>query len=410
MKKWIIFVGIIPALLFGFLHVRNARKQYLKTETYIKFLKKEVYLSKLHSPIRGWMKEQIEDDFSEYQSKGFGLKQVEATYAQVKRYSPMFVRYRIINKQLYRYFPDGESISLQDNTTERAIKTILQCTSLPDMDFVISYFDGITLQDRYFDDLTADLQAPVFFPAKVEGVPHVVLIPDWRSIGEWWISDIKSIQKRVGLFSWNQKKNFALWRGSLTKPIRRKLCELSLHYPEYLDAKFFNLEYPKEEDLQYLGDRVSWEEFLECKYLPLMDGVVCAAPAFQWRLLSYSVIFKHDSNEIQWFYRPLKPYLHYVPVKADLSNLIEQFNWAKEHDNECKEMAEKAALFAKENLMYEDVLEYFTRVLLRYSSLQKNQDPIIVGNGWVNIQKRESMRVKAKKENFKGYTIHPTPY
>src|SRR3990167_7953033 len=126
-----------------------------------------------------------------------------------------------------------------------------------------------------------------------------------------------------------------------------------------------------------MGERSPWQEVLACKYLPYVDGVMCASPALQWRLLSGSVTFKPDSSEIQWFYRALKPYVHYFPVKNDLSDLIEKIQWAKEHDAECKAIAEKAHQFAKENLLCADVLNYLAFVLNRYGSSQELDSKIL---------------------------------
>jgi len=366
------------------------------------------------------MKEQIDEDFLPFKTAGITQKKINATLAKIreKHSSPMIVRYRIMNNRLYRYFFEGEPISLTDNSTELALKTLLESIGLPDMDFILSFFDGITLDDHYLE-VSEHLQAPVFFSAKVMNTPHVILIPDWRSIGLWWISDIKHVQSRINAFPWEKKKEFAIWRGSLTKSIRRKLCQLSKLFPDHLDAKFNfenNPQIKKELEQEGLfGNRVSWEEFLECKYLPVMDGVVCAAPAFQWRLLSQSVIFKPDSKEIQWFYRDLQPYIHYIPIKSDLSDLIEKLDWAKKHDAECKQIADRAYQFAKESLMYEDVLLYFTQVLMRYAKLQAIDASQIAKEirenpRWVCIQYREKLKKEAQKQHMKGYFPQATPF
>lgn len=420
MKKIIPFLAVLGLVCLGYWQIRSERKSHLKKETYIRALKKNIFAQKLRSPLPRWMQEQIDEDFRPFESIGICKKKVDATWAKIREThsSSMVVRYRILNHRLYRYFPKGEPISLEDNSTELSLKTLFECAKLPDMDFILSFFDGINPDEDYFK-VSEDLQAPVFFSAKVLNTPNVILIPDWRSIGHWWISDIKHIQSRVGKFPWEQKKNFAVWRGSLTKPIRRKLCQISKIYPAYLDAKFNSEGDPelKEELIQegLFGDRISWEEFLECKYLPLMDGVVCAAPAFQWRLLSNSVILKPDSNEVQWFYRDLKPFVHYIPVKSDLSDLIEKLDWAKEHDSECKEIASRAAQFAKESLMYEDVLLYFFQLLTRFAKLQmidskQIEQEIKDDPCWVCIQHRKELKKKAEKEGMKGYFPFGTPF
>ena len=42
---------------------------------------------------------------------------------------------------------------------------------------------------------------------------------------------------------------------------------------------------------------------------------------------------KQDSEYYEHFYRQMKPNKHYIPVKHDLSDLIEKIKWAKANDD-----------------------------------------------------------------------------
>lgn len=410
MKRLIIGSLILVAAVGSVILVegkRVARHLYLREETMLRHLKKEPFLTKTPSP---WMLEQIEEDFQKIQM--ISKEALEEVFTSIKELSPMLVRYRIVNNELYRYFVEGEPISLVDNSTEKAIKTITQRTELPDMDFIVSYFDGYP-----FNQAPSDLKAPILVSAKLKNTPNGILIPDWRSIGHWWMSDIKAIKKAQK--PWEKKRPFALWRGGLTNLLRFNLCKLSFEFPEILDARLSS--HPADPELKkqveeegLMGNRSSWDEFLSCKYLPYVDGVMCAAPALQWRLLSGSLTFKPESDEIQWFYRSLEPNVHYVAVKKDLSDLIEKIVWAKEHDNECRQIAERASCFAKENLMYSDVLNYFALVLKRYGSHQQLVNNELIKEirndpRWVKIQCRRSLCGLAKRSNMLGYCKEGTP-
>jgi hypothetical protein len=363
------------------------------------------------------MQEQISEDFQDFEEKGIAKNQIDATFAQIRKNlpTPFIIRYRILNNELYRYFQTDEAISLEDTSTELAIKTLLQWISLPDIDFILSFYDGIRPNHTFFHTSSKELQAPLLISAKIKDTPYAVLIPDFRSIGHWWISDIKHVKSKAPSFPWDKKKEFAIWRGTFNREERLKLCRLSILYPDYLDAKF-NLPIgdPELEKEGLMGKTVSWEDFLECKYLPYIDGYMTAAPALQWRLLSNSVTFKPETNEIQWFYRALRPYVHYIPVKRDLSDLIDQLDWAKLHDPECKQIADESTDFALKNLMYEDVLLYLHAVLSRYASLQKidskelkrevKSDP-----RWVNIHYRKYLRQAAEEKKMCGYAPGSSP-
>lgn len=410
-------LSFLSLLYVGWSQWREEKKRYLKKETYFKHLKKDVFLSKLARPIPNWMEDQLQEDFQDFEDKGIGKDQIDATFAQIQTVlpTPFIIRYRILNNELYRYFRPGELITLEDISTELAIKTLLQCTSLPNVDFIISFYDGIRPNHIFFHTPMKEQQAPLLISAKIRGTPYAVLVPDFRSIGHWWISDIKHVKSRMDQFPWDKKKEFAIWRGTCNREERLNLCRLSILYPQYLDAKFnLPMDNPQLEKEGLMGETVPWESFLECKYLPYVDGYMTAAPALQWRLLSNSVTFKPETDEIQWFSRVLEPYVHYVPLKTDLSDLIEKFDWAKLHDSECRQIAYESTQFALNNLMYEDVLLYLHAVLNRYASLQKIDFSEVEGemgadSRWVNIQYRKNLLKEAKRHQMSGYLSGAEP-
>jgi hypothetical protein len=421
MKKLVFFIllsfAVFPFPYLAFHHWKHQKNQFLSKETYLKNLNKSILLNKLKMSPPSWMREQILEDFQDYQEKSISSKNITSTFQQIQKTlgpNSQFVRYRVFRNELYRYFPENEPISLKDNSTEKALKTILVSTSLPDLDFIISFNDGIWPHDQYYLTKNIEEQAPLLVSAKIIGMHHTILIPDWRSIGAWWIADSKAILAKKDLVSWEKKKEMAIWRGGLTNPHRQDLCQLSFQFPDYLDARI-SLGETRPVDQKFIGNRLSWEELMRYKYLPYMDGVMCASPALQWRLLSGSLTFKPDSSEIQWFYRALRPFVHYVPIKADLSDLIEKLEWAKTHDAECKQIASQASQFALGNLLYPEVLFYFYQVLQTYASLQistpsETETELLTDARWVSIQKRAVLKKEAKQLQMHGYTNKSTPF
>jgi hypothetical protein len=418
---------ILPLIAIGgwFWHRASLEKLYLKTETMVLKIDPKSFQKKLNaSPL--WMKEQIDGDFKE--TSNISKEKVDATYSQIQKILPpsassYVVRYRIVDGRLYRYFPKHEPISIPDNSTEIALKTLLRLIKFNDLDWIVSFFDAAPIYNTPDIHLTPsrDLQAPVLVPAKQPELPYCVLIPDGRSIGDWWFGNIKHIlQAKRTSPSWEQKKNMAIWRGGMTNPIRIELCRVSNLHPDLIDAKInYFSKLSEREWLEQLGvfqeGRLEWKDFLEYKYLPAADGVMCAAPAVQWRLLSGSAMLMQEMCGIQWFYRAIQPYIHYIPVKADFSDLVEKLVWAQSHDAECKKIAEASSDFAMKNLMYDDVLLYVGLVLKKYSSLQvlnreelKNEirnDP-----RWIDITNRAPIRKQAEIAKGEGYMPGPSPY
>jgi serine/threonine protein kinase len=60
----------------------------------------------------------------------------------------------------------------------------------------------------------------------------------------------------------------------------------------------------------------------------------------------------------------LIPYEHYVPVQADLSDLLTQIQWCRDHDDECRQIAINAKTFHDTYLMKEGALDYLQKLLL----------------------------------------------
>jgi len=69
------------------------------------------------------------------------------------------------------------------------------------------------------------------------------------------------------------------------------------------------------------------------KYQVSVDGTV-AAYRLPYLLAGDSVVLKQNSPYYEFFYKQLRPYEHYIPVKADLSDLLDRIQWAKDHDSE----------------------------------------------------------------------------
>ncbi len=425
MKKLILLILILLVVFYVSVFLINKHNKYLSRETFVKELNKKKIKSKIKNKPPIWMSEQIEEEFSPFVSIGITSKTVDETFKKIRKTYPFneIIRYRIINNELFRYFNNDEAISLKDSSLEKAIKTILYLERISNIDIIISHQDGIPICGQpkgFYITEKKHMQAPILCSAKKKDLPLVILIPDWRSVSRWWYNESKSVLKAVQKNSWENKKKYAFWRGSFTNSIRLKLCKMALQYPDHLYAKF-NLKV-EDEDLQKQLEKEGFycnegwypmEKILENKYLPLMDGVMSASPAFQSRLLSNSLTLKQDYPGVQWFFKPLKPYVHYVPLKHDISDLIEKIEWAKKNDILCKQISENASVFALNNLMFEDVYFYLFLVLKKYSSLylinSEEKNDIKNDSGWINIQHREKLKKKLLKSNSRKVCNHAMP-
>ena len=98
------------------------------------------------------------------------------------------------------------------------------------------------------------------------------------------------------------------------------------------------------------------------KYIIHIDGNV-AAYRLLGTMMTGSLILKVEGPYTLWVDHLLKPLKHYVPVKADLSDLLEVLEWCKNHDAKCKKIALAGYEFAKNALTKDYIDASFAKVL-----------------------------------------------
>ena len=194
---------------------------------------------------------------------------------------------------------------------------------------------------------------------------------------------------------WSSRSDMAFWRGSTTGGWytlsnwqhfpRTALTMISQKSPGLVDALFVRCaqcdsgvwEAMQAQGLCQLGGTYPTANDLRTfKYLVDIDGNACS-----FRFLSLlghgAVVFKVQPSYTEFFDPFVVPYVHYIPVKGDMSDLIEKIEWARHHDEEASKIA-MAGLEVYEGLVqHKRWEEYMHHVLTIYHSLFKRdaQDP-----------------------------------
>ncbi len=86
-----------------------------------------------------------------------------------------------------------------------------------------------------------------------------------------------------------------------------------------------------------------------------------------------SLILKQDSDYVEHFYRELEPWVHYVPVRRDLGDLVSKVRWALANDGEARRIAVRAREFARERLMPREVFCYHALVVREWTKRLKGE-------------------------------------
>lgn len=158
---------------------------------------------------------------------------------------------------------------------------------------------------------------------------------------------------------WENKISKAFWRGEysgiiddtdeIQELVRIRTVRELLDF-ELADVKMTNLcgrandkNIPGE---YFVPSRIPFQEMFKYKIFMVIDGNVIASN-HMWGFATGSVPLIL-SNAKCWFTEYLEPFVNYVPVKYDLSDLKEKIRWILDNDEKSKEIAQNAFKFSKD--------------------------------------------------------------
>jgi len=199
-------------------------------------------------------------------------------------------------------------------------------------------------------------------------------------------------------YPWESKIKKAVWRGSPTgfyqdtrdKP-RFKLVTKAHGASEtlniFLDVKFTPDK--RKNEIYVLGEKghpaykpigesyikpgMVEEQFM--KYRAIIDIDGNAWSSRYGRIICYnSVVIKVESRYQAYFEKELKPWVHYIPVKGDLSDLEHNVKWAMSDENEesVRSMINKSSEYCEKKFLHHSLVSDFMWTLLDYVELLDN--------------------------------------
>ena len=151
---------------------------------------------------------------------------------------------------------------------------------------------------------------------------------------------------------WHTKKGpKLLWRGDynvaspmhlktkvdLSGPLQKWLLVHNYHESPHVDAMYFSPQIkPENIPSQYISTKpMTKKEMLQHKYLLSLEGHDMSS-GLKWMLFSNSCVFMvwlvtWDSWAME---TKLQPFVHFIPLHANMSNVRHQIQWAQQHDKE----------------------------------------------------------------------------
>ena len=120
------------------------------------------------------------------------------------------------------------------------------------------------------------------------------------------------------------------------------------------------------------------EQVKKYKYIINADGH-CAALRMRDLLASDSAVLWIESNQVEWFYPLLQPYVHYIPVRLltheaqdPLQDIVDKVSWAESNPEKVGAIIKNANQFAVTHLSAHALTCYSVQMLDEYARLFLN--------------------------------------
>jgi hypothetical protein len=214
------------------------------------------------------------------------------------------------------------------------------------------------------------------------------LLPDAHFFRDHGYAETDRIAKEEPV-AWHDRSDDITWRGRANG---QGLCTLDddtiekpgviqrLHMAkkcQALGVDFRFVHSPGEPDRPFyeaaglIGEFIPVHDWRYKKFAVDIDGYSNAWCNFMQRLKLGCCVLKVDSSfgYSQWYYDKIKPWEHYVPIRADLSDLADQVEWARSNPDKAHEIAQNAQAFARQ-LTFKSETQYAQRAIEEREALR----------------------------------------
>ncbi|KAF9406309.1 hypothetical protein HW555_013264, partial [Spodoptera exigua] len=339
--------------------------------------------------------EQIKKDLKPFN----GLNMREEFQKIINKYhqpeSTSFCHYAIKQNELYRNCY-GKHVGF-NMFSDNILLSLMRKVKLPDMDLVINLGDWPLVHKK-------DKPLPVFSWCGSDDTYDIVM-PTYdltesalENMGRVTL-DTLSVQSGAEI-AWDEREPRAVWRGRDSRAERLKLIDIARANPDLFNASLTNFFFFRDKESQYgpKQPHISFFKFFDFKYQINVDGTV-AAYRMPYLLAGGGLVLKQQSPYYEHFYPQLVPWEHFVPVKRDLSDLVDRVKWARDNDDKAKQIAGNARNFANNNLLPQNVICYHAALFWEWSKIINNEVNIEANMTHVPQPTATNCDCKPKKPN-----------
>ena len=182
---------------------------------------------------------------------------------------------------------------------------------------------------------------PVLTKARLIGVPHNGILMKYEYDYHWRI-----LETFKDNYVWEDKNDSVCWRGNHITALNKKYNRR--YFVEKYSNKY-NIGFVTKNSDDYtianptlFKNTMTQDEQLKSKYLICLEGNDVGT-SLKWQLASNSIVLMAKPTIEGWLMEgALEPFVHYVPLKDDLTDLDDMIDWCKNNDNMCKEISANA--------------------------------------------------------------------
>jgi Glycosyl transferase family 90 len=111
------------------------------------------------------------------------------------------------------------------------------------------------------------------------------------------------------------------------------------------------------------SDDLSMQEMLQYKGIVMIEGNDVSS-GMKWSLFSNSVVLAPKPTCTSWAMEELlEPWVHYIPLAVDLSDVEEKVQWMMDHDDEAREIARRGHLWITDMMFHPDAMNDHEEIL-----------------------------------------------
>ncbi len=323
-----------------------------------------------------WMLDQIQEDLAPFKEQQISKASLQEFF-QHASHDNLLVYVRIYKGKACSYSPGvivNQGLQSRLDSVHQFFTELTKNYQIPDIHFIVALHDA----ESSFSSI------PIFTFAKPKG-SSAILIPDFEALTD---NDklIDMCEAASLKYPWRTKKEIVFWRGATTggnfeihnflQFPRGLLVFLSTVYPKWLDAAFHAYVQATPDVYDFIetqikprSQSVPIPDHFQYKYLIDVDGNTSTYSRCRWILLSNCVLIKTDSDNVQWYYKAIKPWIHYIPVDADFQNLPDVYQWLKSHDEGALQIAEEGRTLGQTIFSKRELERYVVTLLNEYAKI-----------------------------------------